>query len=401
MAKKKDIQFGSVCVEPSRISKKISPHTEPIYATTAYTFDSTADAIDLFGDQFKGYIYSRWGNPTIEMAENKIAALETWGSDLQAKAQLFSSGMAAIAAAVTSCAIHGEKIVTQYQLYGTTDELFVRQLAAFGIETLRCNMHDLHALETLLKKEKKIRLIYIETPSNPMMEVYDIGAIASLAKRYRIKLAVDNTFSSPFCQRPLVLGADISIHSATKYINGHGTGLGGVVIGKDIDFMKKEVWTKVKLLGANSNAFESWLMLQGMKTLELRMQRHCDNAKAVAAFLSKHNKIVCVHYCGSKDHPQHRIIKKQMTHYSGMLSFELKGGLKAGIRLMNKVKLCNMVTTLGTLDTLIQHPASMTHVNVPRERRLAAGISNGLVRLSVGIENVQDIINDLEQGLGK
>nr|MBP9796887.1 PLP-dependent transferase [Chitinophagales bacterium] len=192
---------------------------------------------------------------------------------------------------------------------------------------------------------------------------------------------------------------DLVIHSTTKYLNGHGSGLGGVVVGKDIKFMKENVWTKIKLLGANSNAFDAWLILQGLKTLEIRMQRHCANAKKVAEFLRDHKKVAQVNYCGFKEHPQHKIIKKQMRDFSGMLSFDLKGGLKAGKQLMNSVKLCNMVTTLGTLDTLIQHPASMTHVNVPRARRIAGGITDGLVRLSVGIENVEDIIADLEQGL--
>ncbi len=399
MAKSSALNFGSLCVQPSGLQKKITTHTEPIYATTAFTFESSEEALGYFKDPSAGYVYSRWGNPTVEMAENKIASLETWGSALQAKAQLFSSGMAAITGAALACVNTGEKICSQEQVYGTTDELFMQQFTAFGISTVRCDLHDLNVLESILKKDKKIKLIYIETPSNPLLEVYDIKAISKLAKKYQVKVAVDNTFSSPYCQQPLILGADLSIHSATKYLNGHGSGLGGVVIGTDIPFMKTAVWSKVKLMGANSNAFESWLILQGLKTLEIRMQRHCANAKRVADYLTGHKKIAQVNYCGSKDHPQYKIIKKQMHHPGGMLSFELKGGLKAGIRLMDKVKLCNMVTTLGTLDTLIQHPASMTHVNVPKERRMAAGLTDGFIRMSVGIENAEDIIHDLEQGL--
>ncbi len=393
------LQFGSLCVQPSKLNKKINPHNEPIYATTAYTFDSTDEAMQLFDDQFQGYVYSRWSNPTVEMAENKIAALETHNSDLKAKAQLFSSGMAAISSAMMACLKAGEKLLTQSQLYGTTDELIQVQLKSFGIENVRCNLNDLNQVETLLKTDKSITLIYIETPSNPMMEVFDIIAISKLAKKYKRRVAVDNTFASPYCQQPLKLGADLVIHSTTKYLNGHGSGLGGVVVGTDIKFMKEQVWPKIKLMGANSNAFDAWLILQGLKTLELRMQRHCSNGKKVAEFLRNHKKIAHVNYCGFKDHPQAKIIRKQMHDFSGMLSFELKGGLKSGIQLLNKVKLCSMVTTLGTLDTLIQHPASMTHVNVPKERRLAAGITDGLVRLSVGVENPEDIIADLEMGL--
>lgn len=397
--KRSSLQFGSVCVKPMRTTKKVLPHTEPIYATTAYTFDSPEEAIKLFEDQFSGYIYSRLSNPTVEMAEIKIADLETFGTDIKARAQLFSSGMAAISSAMLACLKNGEKLITQSQLYGTTDELIQTQLQEFGIGNVRADMHDLNKVEDAIKKDRDIKLIYIETPSNPMLQVFDIAELSSLSKIYKIKLAVDNTFSSPYCQQPLKSGADISIHSATKYLNGHGSGLGGVVIGSDIDFMKKKVWPKLKMLGANSNAFEAWLILQGLKTLEIRMQRHCTNAKKVAEFLNGHKKVTTVNYCGSKDHPQHKIIKKQMTNYSGMLSFELKGGLKAGINLMKKVNLCSMITTLGTLDTLIQHPASMTHVNVPRERRMLSGITDGLVRMSVGIENVEDIIGDLEKGM--
>ena len=396
---KNKLRFGSACVQQVRLDKTIRPHTEPIYATSAYLFESTEDAMHLFEDQFRGYIYSRWGNPTIEMAEIKIAQLEGLNSDLKPKAQLFSSGMAAVTATILSCVKKDEKLLTQPQLYGTSDEMIQRQLTEFHIGNIRCDLNDIDAVEEILKNDSSIKLIYAETPSNPMMEVYDIAALSSLAKKYNCRLAIDNTFSSPYCQQPLLLGADISLHSTTKYINGHGSGVGGVVIGSDETFMKEEVWLKVKLLGANANAFDAWLILQGLKTLELRMQRHCENARKVADYLYTHRAISAVHYCGSKDHPQHRTAKKQMHDFGGMLSFELKGGLEAGIHLMNHVKLCNLVTTLGTVDTLLQHPASMTHVNVPKERRLAAGITDGLVRMSVGIENVEDIIEDLENSL--
>ncbi|HNA58036.1 MAG TPA: aminotransferase class I/II-fold pyridoxal phosphate-dependent enzyme, partial [Chitinophagales bacterium] len=364
MAKKKQAKgFGSICVQPMATERKILSHNEPIFATTAYGFESLDHANMLFDDPSKGYVYSRWGNPTIEMAEKKIALLETSGSDIDATAQLFSSGMAAIAAAMTSCATSGDTILTQHQLYGTTDELMQKQLAAWNINTMRMDLNDFDAVEKALKKNKKITLVYIETPSNPMMSVTDIQTVAEIAHRYGRMVAVDNTFASPYCQKPLLLGADLVIHSATKYLNGHGNGLGGVVVSRDRNFMRERIWMKVKLLGANSNAFDSWLLLQGMKTLEIRMQRHCDNAAVVAAFLSDHHAVKKVHYCGHKDHPQRNIINRQMSDYSGMLSFELKGGLKAGKKLMQSVKLCNVITTLGTLDTLIQHPASMTHVN--------------------------------------
>lgn len=398
-SKKKSRGFGTLSVTPAKPDKNILAHIEPLFATTAYGFTSMQHALNLFEDPSQGYIYSRWDNPTVHMAAQKIADMEAHGSEFEACGYMFSSGMAAITAVLTSCAQSGDAILTQPQLYGTTDELMQKQLAAWNITIVRADLNNADAVERIFKKNKKIKLVYLETPSNPMMEVVDIQLVASIAHQYGCKVAVDNTFASPYCQKPLQQGADLVVHSATKYLNGHGNGLGGVVVGRDKRFMQEHVWTKIKLLGANHNPFESWLLLQGMKTLEIRMQRHCDNAAAVAAWLSTHDRVKKVLYCGLPDHPQAKIIAKQMTDYSGMLSFELKGGLQAGKRLLSRVKLCQMITTLGTLDTLIQHPASMTHVNVPKERRLASGITDGLVRMSIGIENIQDILNDLEYGL--
>ncbi|MEZ5013807.1 MAG: aminotransferase class I/II-fold pyridoxal phosphate-dependent enzyme [Chitinophagales bacterium] len=399
MASKKDRPgFHSLCVQPAQLSKEIRTHSEPIYTTSAYTFPDTESAMALFTDPRKGYIYSRWSNPTVEMAGNKIAALELYGSDQEGFCQMFSSGMAAISAAILSCVKQGESLLTQKQLYGTSDELIQSLLPDFGIGNMRADLHDLAEVERILSAEKNIRCLYLETPSNPMMEVFDIAALSALAKKYGLRTIVDNTFSTPYCQQPLLLGADLTVHSATKYLNGHGTGLGGAVVGTD-SALRETVWMKVKLLGGNANPFDAWLILQGLKTLALRMKKHCRNAQKVAAFLQAHPAVARVMYCGAIDHPQKNIIDRQMYHYGGMLSFELKGGMDAGIRLMNAVQLCSLVTTLGTTDTLIQHPASMTHVNVPEERRMAAGITNGLVRMSVGIENASDIIYDLERGL--
>lgn len=400
MTKKKNTGgFGTLAVTPAKPDQKILAHIEPLFATTAYAFSSLEHAHNLFDDPSSGYVYSRWDNPTVHMAAQKIADMEAHGSNFEAFGYMFSSGMAAIAAVLTSCTQAGDAILTQPQLYGTTDELMQKQLGAWNIKNVRADLNNVDAIERALKKNKKIKLVYIETPSNPMMEVVNIRAVAEIAHQFGCKVAVDNTFASPYCQKPLQHGADLVVHSATKYLNGHGNGLGGVVVGKDKQFMQENIWTKIKLLGANHNPFESWLLLQGIKTLEIRMQRHCDNAAAVAAWLSTHNRVKKVLYCGLADHPQSKIIAKQMTDYSGMLSFELKGGLQAGKKLLSRVKLCQMITTLGTLDTLIQHPASMTHVNVPKERRIASGITDGLVRMSVGIENIEDILNDLEYGL--
>ncbi|MBK8488711.1 MAG: aminotransferase class I/II-fold pyridoxal phosphate-dependent enzyme [Bacteroidetes bacterium] len=391
--------FASLCVEHINLEKKILPHAEAIYATSAFTFESPQHAMELFNDRDKGYIYSRWSNPTVEMAEQKLALLETYKTDISARAQLFSSGMAAISAVILSVVKEGEKMLTQHQLYGTTDELMQSLLPEFGIETINADLHNLKAVESLLQSDKKIKLIYIESPSNPLMEVFDISALCNMALTYKVKVAVDNTFSTSYLQQPLKLGADFSVYSTTKFLNGHGNNLGGVVIGKDKKFIKEKVWRYVKLLGSNSNAFDAWLLLQGLKTLSLRMDRHCVNAKLVAEFLQQHRAIAHINYTGFKTHPQYNIIKKQMRLPGSMLSFELKGGLSAGKKLMKKVKVCKLVTSLGTTDTLIQHPASMTHVNVSVERRIAMGLTDGFVRMSVGIEDAEDIINDLKYAL--
>jgi len=401
MSGKSNKGFGSICVSTATQSKKVISHNEPIYATTGYGFDDLKKAHAVFDDPASGFTYSRWGNPTVDMAAQKIAQLECHGSDLRATGLMFSSGMAAIASVITACVQRGDAILTQAQLYGTTDELLMSEIVPQGVRILRNAMQDMHAVEKILKQNKRIKLIYLETPSNPLLAVTDIAAMAQLASKYGCKVAVDNTFASPYCQRPLLLGADIVIHSATKYLNGHGNGLGGVVVSTDKQWVQGTLWKKIKLLGASSNAFESWLILQGMKTLEVRMQRHCDNAAALANWLVVHQKVKQVFYCGLPAHPQFAVIQKQMYDHTGMLSFELKGGLRAGKKLLDQVRFCRMVTTLGTVDTLIQHPASMTHVNVPRERRIAAGLSDGLIRMSVGIENIEDIFNDLEAALKK
>lgn len=390
--------FGTLCVGTIQTEKKIKPHNEPIYATSAYLFDHTNEAIEIFKNKDKGFTYSRWANPTVELCEKKIAMLESFGSQLKTDAQLFSSGMAAITAALLSCLSPGDSVLTQHIFYGTTDELIKSELKNFGINQLQANLNNLNEVETILKKNKKIKVIYVETPSNPLLECIHLKNLATISKKYHCKLLVDNTFATPFLQRPLLLGADLSIHSTTKYLNGHGSGLGGVVIGEK-KFIKEEVWKKVKLMGGNSNAWDAWLILNGMKTLELRMQRHCSNAKQVANFLSEHKAVRTVHYPALKNHPTYTIAKQQMHDFGGMLSFELKGGFKAGIAFMNHISVGNLVTTLGTTDTIFLHPASMSHVNVSKEQRLKFGIHDGLIRMSVGIENIEDILNDLENTL--
>jgi methionine-gamma-lyase len=242
-------------------------------------------------------------------------------------------------------------------------------------------------------------MIYFETPANPTLACVDIAALVDLGKRYHCQITADNTFSSPYVQQPFAFGVDFVVHSTTKYINGHGNSTGGAIIGKKDQPGKDEIFSGLKLLGGNSNAWDAWLINNGMKTLELRMERHCANALKIAEFLSDHNQVEQVNYPGLTSHPDHALAKRQMRAFGGMLSFELAGGLEAGKAFMNRLEFCKLAPTMGDVDTLVLHPASMSHLRVPKEVRLANQITDGLVRLSVGIENVEDIIADLDQAI--
>lgn len=391
--------FGSAAVHAGHHKDPRHAHQTPIYATSTFVFDSAEQGMRRFSGQEEGYIYSRWGNPTITEAEEKIAALETLGTDLTAKGILHASGMAAITTLCLSTLKTGDKVLSHFSLYGGTHELVTTVLPQLGITPLFNDMHDLNQVEDILKKEKDIRLVYLETPANPTLRCVDIAAISALAKKYNVPVACDNTFATPFLQQPFVLGADFIMHSTTKYLNGHGTAIGGILLGRDIDFMKKTATKKHRLLGGNANPFDAFLLTQGIKTLELRMQRHCENAIGVAAFLQNHSAVAQVNYEGLASHPDYAIAKKQMKQPGGMLSFELKGGMQAGVDFLNQLQMCTRTVSLGTCDTLLSHPASMTHYSVPKEQREKYGITDGLIRMSIGMENIDDILSDLEQAL--
>jgi methionine-gamma-lyase len=251
-----------------------------------------------------------------------------------------------------------------------------------------------------MKKDKAIKMLYLETPANPTIQCVDIEELSKLAKQYGMLVACDNTFATPYLQQPFQFDVDFVVHSTTKFLNGHGTAIGGVLLGRDIEFMQKKVYQTMKTLGGNANPFDAFLLINGMKTLELRMERHCHNAMEIAHLLEQHPAIAKVNYTGLPSHPDHYVALKQMRHPGAMLSFELKDGLQAGIDLMNNLKMCVRTVSLGTVDTLLCHPASMTHYSVPRQEKEKYGITDGLIRVNVGIENVQDIIGDLSQALG-
>lgn len=395
----KNIGFGSLCVHEQKDQRTTRPHQLPIYATSSFDFETIDQGIDIFLGKEKGHVYGRYGNPTIDTVAEKIAQLEAYNLDISAKGILCSSGMSAISTLLLAVLQKGDKVLTQGNLYGGTTELLTKVLAKFGVDILMTDLQNLDKVESLLQSDPAIKLVYFETPANPTLACVDIEALASLAKKHDCLSAVDNTFCTPYLQQPFKFGVDFIVHSTTKFLNGHGNSIAGIIIGKDAEKMDQSIWTTMKLAGTNCNPFDAWLINNGLKTLEIRMDRHSSNAMAVAQFLEQHNKVSKVNYNGLTNHPDHELAKKQMSDFGGMLSFELKDGLQAGINFMNKIQFCSLAPTLGDVDTLILHPASMSHINIPKALRLKNGITDGLVRLSIGIENVEDIINDLDQAL--
>ncbi len=380
-------------------------HLTPIYATSTFCFDTAEQGMERFASVEKELIYSRWGNPTFKVCEQKIAALEAFGlkdrnnEPLQLKALLHASGQAAMSTLFLSNLQTGDKVLSHHSLYGGTHELLTRLLQQNGIEAIIEDLRDIDKTENLLRQNAAIKLIHLETPANPTIQCVDIEAVALLAKKYNKIISVDNTFATPYLQQPFKYNVDFVFHSTTKFLNGHGTAIGGVLIGKDIEFMKTKAWKWHALLGGNANPFDAFLLTQGIKTLEVRMERHCANAVKVAAFLSQHPAIATVNYTGLESHPDFAVSKKQMKHPGPMMSFELKGGLEAGKQFIDKLQMCVRAVSLGTVDTLISHPATMSHGSVPRQHRLLFGITDGLIRMSVGIENIEDILSDLDQAL--
>ena len=397
--------FSSLAVHGGHQKDPNYAHLTPIYATSTFVYDDAEQGMRRFSGQEEGYIYSRWGNPTSTEAELKIAAMESYGltdtngSPLQLKALLHSSGMAAISTLLMMNLKAGDKVLTHYSLYGGTEEILRNVLPSFGINSIITDLRDTNKAAEALKADPSIRMLYIETPANPTIQCVDIEALSKIAKQYNCIVACDNTFATPYLQQPFRYDVDFVVHSTTKFLNGHGTAIGGVLLGKNLNFMKSKGYTMRKTLGGSSNPFDTFLLINGMKTLEIRMERHCHNAMEVARFLNTHPAIAKVNYNGLSDHPDHAIAMKQMKHPVAMMSFELKKGFQGGVDFMNKLKMCTRTVSLGTCDTLLCHPASMTHFSVPKEAREKYGITDGLIRMSVGIENIQDIIADLDQSL--
>ncbi len=363
----------------------------PIYQTSTFVFSSVEQGAKRFAGEESGFIYTRLGNPTVEVLEQKVAALERGEAALA-----FASGMAAISAVVMGLVRTGDHILCSKGLYGCTYGLLTLLRDRFQVDFTLCDMSDEETVARAIRPNT--RVIYVETPINPTMELVDLAMIARLAKKCGAYTVVDNTFLSPYLQRPIEIGCDFVIHSATKFIGGHGDVIAGIAVGprEKIDEMRL---TTQKDMGGVLSPFDAFLLIRGLKTLGVRMERHCTNGQIVAEFLQSHPKIKHVIYPGLPNFPQHELAKRQMDGFGALISFELHGGMQSAIRMMNGVQLCKRAVSLGDVDTLIQHPASMTHAVVPAEEREQMGITDGLIRLAVGIEDVEDIVYDLEQAL--
>jgi methionine-gamma-lyase len=366
----------------------------PIHMTSTFKFKNAECGSKIFDGSEKGFVYSRMGNPTVSLFQEKMAVLEG-GEDAIATA----SGMSAISAIALTLARPGDNFIACTTLYGGTYALFNKHLPLLNIHPSFLTPDQAHLLSTIEAKiDQKTRFLFIETPANPTLDVFDIEIWATAAKKNNIPLIVDNTFATPYLQNPISLGADIVVHSATKYIGGHGDAIGGVVIGpaKIMDHIRHE---HTYHFGQAMSPFNAWLFLRGLKTLAVRMERHSDSAMKIAHWLESHPKVKKVFYPGLTSHPGKQVAQKQMEKFGGMLAFDLSDGIEAGKKLMDNLKICSLAVSLGDCETLIQHPASMTHSTYSVQERKNAGISDGLIRLSVGIENVDDLIQDLNDGL--
>ena len=338
----------------------------------------------------KGFDYTRASNPTREILENNLAALDGGEYGI-----CYSSGMAAVDS-VMKLLKSGDHVVCSDDVYGGVSRLYNNLMVNYEISFSYVNSSNPMEIEDAI--QNNTRLIWIETPTNPLLKITDLEEVGKIAKKHKILYGVDSTFSTPALLRPLEYGADITMHSTTKYLSGHNQIIGGVLITNNVELAEKFKFIQ-KSVGAVPSPFDCWLTLMGIKTLSVRMERHCKNAQAIAEYLENHPKVKKVTYPGLSSHPQYEIAKDQMDGFSGMISMELKNGIPAGISLMNNLKLCSLAESLGSVETMITHPATMTHADVPEDERIARGLTDGLVRLSVGIEDKQDIINDLEQAL--
>jgi len=362
----------------------------PIYQTTTFAFETNESIFDLMEGRAPGYIYTRYGNPNYTMAEAKIAYMEEGENAL-----VLASGMAATSTAVLAILKAGDHLITHTDIYGGSFGLFYEVLPRFGIEVSFVDFSDLDQIKDSIKSNTKV--IFFETPSNPSLKIFDIRKVSVLAHENDIQVIVDNTFATPYNQKPLKLGADVVVHSCTKFINGHSDVMAGAIVGKS-DYINDCI-NIFRKLGGNLNGFDAWLMIRGMKTLGLRMERHNQNGQKVAEFLSNHPLVEKIYYPGLPQHDGHELAKSQMTGFGSVMSIEIKGGQSVINTFLNRVKLFTRAVSLGSVESLITQPVAAVHYNVPAEYRKLGGITDNMIRISVGIEEAEDIIADLAQAL--
>lgn len=383
--------FNSRMVHGGEFDNPLGSATVPIYQTSTFFFENADHGAHCFSGEDDGYIYTRIGNPTIHALETLVADLE---SGVQGIAT--SSGMAAVNTIYMALLSKGDHMISSAAVYGPSRGVMEQHWSRFGVESTYVNTANIEEIRAAIRPETK--MLYVETPANPTMDITDVEECAKLAHEHGMLLVVDNTFCSPYLQRPIELGADVVFHSMTKFLNGHADIVAGMIVARDGQLGSK-LRSMMVTLGCNMDPHQAYMVIRGIRTLGIRIERSQENAMKVATFLEKHPKVEWVKYPGLPSHPQHALATRQMKGYGSMISFELKGGLKAGKTMMDNVKLAILAVSLGGVETLIQHPASMTHSKVPAEAKRKAGISDGLVRYSVGIEDVNDLISDLDQAM--
>lgn len=393
-----DRSFASLCVATAEDRRTTEPHQLPLYATSSFVFDRVQDSIDVFTGKEKGHVYGRYGNPTVDAVADRIASLEAYDLNLPAWGIMTSSGMSAISSILMGLCTSGDQVLTQGNLYGGTTELLVKILGPLGIQTHFADLTSAADVDALLADQPATKVIYLETPSNPTMDCVDLRGVAAIAKKHGVITIVDNTFCTPYLQRPLTHGIDYVIHSTTKYLNGHGNSIAGIIIGVDTTHYHK-IWQVVKLAGTNANPWDAWLTANGLRTLPLRMDRHSSNAMTLAQYLDGHDDVKLVNYNGLAHHKYHQVATGQMSQFGGMLSFEVDGGMDRALQVMDRLTIATQAPTLGDIDTLVLHPATSSHLNIDTHLRLQNGITDGLIRVSVGIESIDDLRADFEQAL--
>lgn len=386
-----DYELETQAVRAGHRRSPENEHSIPIFATSSYVFESAEEAYLRFSGQEKGNIYSRFTNPTVDALQQRLAFMEKGERCLA-----FSSGMAAIMSLGMSLLKSGDHIVSSRAVFGNTVIMFENYFGKFGVTADFVDLTDLSAWEAAIRPETKF--LFLETPSNPLIEIADIKALAEIARRHDCLLVVDNVFCTPALQTPIELGADIVVHSTTKYMDGHGRCVGGAIIASD-ELIEKSFYPYLRTGGATMSAFNAWIFLSGLETLAIRMQAHCDNAFKLAKWLEQQAGIEKVHYPGLATHPQHELAKRQQKGFGGVVSFEMEGGKEAAWKLIDSMQMLSITANLGDVKSTITHPATTTHGRLTPEMRNKAGIKDGLVRISVGLENIEDIKKDLLSGL--